>query len=288
MKFDKPILICPGVIKTGTTLLYEVLSKSSMIAPAKNKEIHFFSYGLETDEKFLRNRRAIVSSHFDAPTIANYLDKFESYGQIKCDISPSYLGHPGFEARVTEHLGDPYFVVTKRDRLVRAKSAWMHAVRSGLEKETFSNAVFRDYKERNSAELPLRKYFQLSDYESLITRLTENFGNDRVISLEMRPQMRPRDLILPIEQLLRCKLFDDYEFSIHNLERNAARAIGANQFFMKRFFDNPKLVSLVSDILPRSQALRRYLSRIIYRGDPPSITSDECDKVNHLFKSEFG
>jgi hypothetical protein len=288
LKYDKPILICPGVIKTGTTLLYEVVSKSPVISAAKNKEIHFFSYGLETDERLLRNRRAIVNSYFDGRTIANYLDQFELSGQIKCDVSPSYLGHPGFEARVGEYLEDPYFVVTKRDRVVRARSAWMHAVRAGLEKDTFTNAVFRDYKERNSAELPLRKYFQLSDYESLITRLTEYFGNDRVISLEMTPNMTPRDIVLPIEQLLQMKFFDDYEFSIQDLERNSARAIGSNQWFMRRIFDNPKLVESASNIFPRSQTLRRYVSRIVYRGEPPLITNDDFKKVEHLFESEFG
>ena len=288
MKYSKPVLICPGVIKTGTTLLYEVLSKSQEISAAKNKEVHFFSYGLETDKQFLRNRRAIVSSHFDGRTIANYLNEFEFSGRIKCDVSPSYLGHPGFEYRVAEYLEDPYFVVTKRDRVMRARSAWMHAVRAGLEKETFAQAVFRDYKERDCAELPLRKYFQLSDYESLITRLTEYFGADRVISLEMSPNMSSGDLVLPIEQLLRIKLFDDYEFSIQNLEKNSAKAIGRNQFFMKWFFDHPVLVKSVSNIFPRSQALRRYVSRIVYRGQPPLITHDDFKKVEHLFEVEFG
>lgn len=288
LKYDKPILICPGIIKTGTTLLYEVVARSPLIAPAKNKEIHFFSYGLETDERFLRNRRAIVSSNFNSRTIARYLDQFEVSGQIKFDVSPSYLGHPGFEARVLEHLEDPYFVVTKRNRVMRAKSAWMHAVRAGLEKDSFSVAIFRDYKERNPAELPLRKYFQLSDYEALIARLIENFGKDRVISLEMSPNMSSSDLILPIDQLLQRKLFDHHDFSIQNFESNTARSIGANQFLVKWFFDNPKLVKSASDILPRSQAFRRFASRIIYRGDPPKITSDDLEKVNHLFESEFG
>ena len=42
MKYKEPVLICPGVIKSGTTFLYEILAKSPKLSVAKNKEVHFF------------------------------------------------------------------------------------------------------------------------------------------------------------------------------------------------------------------------------------------------------
>ena len=288
MVYSEPVLICPGVIKCGTTLLYEILRRSPKVNAAKNKEVHFFSYALERDYRFLEGRRKSVKRLSGADGINEYLQNFDKDHGILCDVSPSYLGHPGFISRVGGFLEQPYFLVMTRDRMERAKSSWMHAKRAGLEREDFYTAVYRDFVNRDPTELPLRKYFQLADYDSLIRDLEDQFGPERVATVRISRDLDTKELVKVANRLLKVDLFEDLVVDGVGVEDNSARGIGEHQMLVKWIFDSPELVSLLSKMVPRSQKLRRFLARLIYRGKIQEYGTEDDEKVANLFLSEFG
>lgn len=288
MKYKEPVLICPGVIKSGTTFLYEILAKSPKLSVAKNKEVHFFSYALENSKHMLKGRRASVTKLQNKQSIEDYLINFTDNKGILCDISPSYLGHPLFSDRVASFLEQPYFVVTTRNRLSRAKSSYIHARRVGLEKNTFFQAVYRDFKDQDPSELPLKKYYQFSDYDVLISKLINRFGEERVRRLHMHNKIKSSEIIKNVEDLLGLELFENKDFIIKNLEANKSMSIGENQRIVKWIFDRPKIASQLSKTLPKSHKFRRYVSKLLYRGNSVEIDPLEEKKVEQLLISEFG
>ncbi len=290
-KLKQSLLICPGVIKSGTTSLYKILSGLEQLSMARNKELHFFSNAYETKSSKQSKLRATVSLFPSNPSIADYQREFLSFEEsnILCDISPSYIGYPGTYQRICELVEDPYFIVMQRNRIDRALSAWYHASRAGLETASFSNAVYRDYEERDPHELPLRKYFQLSDYDSHIENLVRIFGSDRVLVLKAEGLSDVQSVQNSIQGLLNRTLdFTSNTQKIAGERANSAMFIGEEQRLVKYLFSQPKLISFLSGVVPKSMRLRDFLSKIVYRGSRTLVPDSEKEIVSELFAREFG
>ena len=123
-----PDFVIIGGKKCGTTFLYHLLSRHPYVAPATEKEVHYF------DTRFDRGN-AWYRSHFPAPA-----EKGERR-VITGEASPFYLYHPHAARRAAATVPRARLIALLRDPVDRAYSDYHHKARRGHEPLTFEQAI---------------------------------------------------------------------------------------------------------------------------------------------------
>ncbi|WP_448561635.1 sulfotransferase domain-containing protein [Trichothermofontia sp.] len=144
----KPDFIIIGVQKGGTTSLYHDLIQHPQIAPALDKEVHFFDLEFQRGWDWYESRFPGVktpvsmadrdrASQIDAPQI-------DTTRIITGEASPYYIFHPLVPQRIAQTLPEVKLIVLLRDPVDRAISHYHHAVRWGFEKLAISEAFAQE------------------------------------------------------------------------------------------------------------------------------------------------
>lgn len=113
-----------GAMKSGTSTLYGLLARHPRVAPAVEKEVHFFDVHYDRGPDWYR-------SCF--PPRDGALSRGEA--------SPYYLFHPHCPRRVASVVPEVRLVVLLRNPVERAYSHYQHMVRDGLETLPFQAAL---------------------------------------------------------------------------------------------------------------------------------------------------
>jgi len=118
-----------GAAKAGTTSLYKLLIQHPDIFLPADKEPRFFS----SDDYFNKGVNVYIRNHF------NSSQNFIARG----DASPPYLSnHEKAAPRIHQAFGVQLrFMIIMRDPVKRAWSHYLHQVRYGVERNSFSNAL---------------------------------------------------------------------------------------------------------------------------------------------------
>ncbi len=124
-----PDFLIIGAQKGGTTSLYAYLSAHPNIAPALEKEVHFFDYNFSRGEAWYR-------AHF--PT---QLEKWRGTFLMTGEASPYYLFHPRATLHAKQIVPHAKLIVLLRNPVERAYSQYHHQVRLGLEELSFEEAI---------------------------------------------------------------------------------------------------------------------------------------------------
>ena len=111
-----PDFLCLGAQKSGTTTLYELLSRHPGVYLPPCKEVQYFT--LESN----RNTRW-YSAHF----------QMANANQSCGEITPYYLFHPAAPLRIRKLIPHAKLIVMLRDPVERALSGYFHSVRHGFE-----------------------------------------------------------------------------------------------------------------------------------------------------------
>lgn len=128
-----PDFIIIGAQKAGTTSLYNYLTKHPCIAPALEKELHFFDYGFN---KSLNTYRA----YFPSLIYGYYVRRW--YGHfITGEASPYYIFHPLAAKRMANTIPHVKLIALLRNPVDRAYSHYWHEVESGWENLSFEEAL---------------------------------------------------------------------------------------------------------------------------------------------------
>jgi sulfotransferase family protein len=124
-----PDFIIIGTQRGGTTSLYNYLCAHPKIAPARVKEVHYFSVnyhkGLDWYESFFPRTRGLRR-------------------RITGEASPYYIFHPHSPGRVLETCPDVKLIALLREPVARAFSHYRHEVALGEEPLSFGEAVARE------------------------------------------------------------------------------------------------------------------------------------------------
>lgn len=123
-----PDFVIIGGKKCGTTLLYHLLSRHPYVAPATEKEVHFFDTRFDRGADWYR-------SHFPAPA------EKEGRRVITMEASPFYLYHPHAPRRAAETVPRAKLIALLRDPVDRAYSDYHHKARRGHEPLSFEQAI---------------------------------------------------------------------------------------------------------------------------------------------------
>lgn len=188
-----PDFVIIGAAKGGTTSLYGWLSEHPFVAPASQKEVHYFDYnsyrGLDWYRRHfpLARDRAQFAAEHGRPFLTG-------------EASPSYMSHDWAPERLARALPRAKLLVTLRNPVERAYSQFQMSRREGEEPlESFIEAVEAEAarlapelartkvdRRYNSWPIGCWSYLLRSRYAEQLARWFEFFGREQfhVLTLE--------------------------------------------------------------------------------------------------------
>lgn len=142
-KFIENHFLILGAQKSGTTALFEYLSKHPMIRPSQKKEINFFSGDL-----FNRGIQ-FYSSFFPSQ---------QDKGIRTFEASPDYLVNPDVPERIHAFSSGIKMIAILRDPATRAYSAWnMYRQRYAIEPEWFADWMKQNWNKNYTQDRFVRR-----------------------------------------------------------------------------------------------------------------------------------
>ena len=137
-----PDFIIVGAQRAGTTSLYRYLAGHPSVAPASQKEVHFFDLDWDKGLGWYR-------SHFPLA-----MRRAAGGATLRTgEASPYYMFHPHALRRIAAALPRVKLVALLRNPIDRAYSQYHHEVGHGHEPLSFSEAIARE-EDRLRDELP--------------------------------------------------------------------------------------------------------------------------------------
>jgi len=177
-----PNFIIIGAQRSGTTTLFDYLSRHPDANPSKSKEIHFFDLNYRYGKNWYRY-------NFPNPGDNNRLFTFES--------SPYYIFHPAVPERIKIMLPTCKFIVMLRNPVNRAYSHYWHERKHGRENLSFIDAIVAENDRlKGEEELLLENdkyvsekhrrfsYFSRGCYAKQIERWYSYFSRDDFLFIE--------------------------------------------------------------------------------------------------------
>jgi Sulfotransferase domain len=130
-----PEFVIIGAAKAGTTSLYGWLSKHPFVAPASQKEVHFFDYNYYRSDDWYRR-------HFPMESERESFAREHERPFLTGEASPSYISHYWAPQRLAKLLPRARLIVMLRNPVDRAYSQFQMSRREGEEElDCFADAV---------------------------------------------------------------------------------------------------------------------------------------------------
>ena len=130
-----PEFVIIGAAKAGTTSLYGWLTEHPFVAPASQKEVHFFDYNYYRGEDWYRR-------HFPLESERSAFAREHGRPFLTGEASPSYLSHYWAPQRLAKVLPRARLIVMMRNPVDRAYSQFQMSRREGEEElDSFIDAV---------------------------------------------------------------------------------------------------------------------------------------------------
>jgi hypothetical protein len=172
-----------GAQKAGTTSLYHYLNQHPQIYMSPVKEPFFFDHEMSSNGEVVQQEFA---GHQQVPRFVN-LEEYQALFQgAKAETaigeaSPLYLYAPGTPERIKEYVPEARSIVLLRNPADRAYSAFLHAVRIGVEPLTdFAQALHEEEERIRNGWHYVFHYRNRGLYYEQLKRYFEVFGRERV------------------------------------------------------------------------------------------------------------
>jgi hypothetical protein len=133
----EPSFFLIGASRSGTTTLYDLLTRHPQARPAARKELEYF------DLQYHARHAAWYRSNFALRPLRR---------AVTGEATPSYLLDPRVPARLAHRYPDAMLIVLLRDPVDRAYSHWAHEVALGVEPLGFEDAIAAE-PDRTEGEL---------------------------------------------------------------------------------------------------------------------------------------
>lgn len=191
-----PNFFVVGAQKAGTTSLYHYLDQHPEIYMSPAKEPFFFDHEIDSSGRLIRQKfgRRSLSRKPRFATIGEYQALFDGVREEKAigEASPLYIYAPGTAERIKRYVPEARIVALLRNPADRAYSAFLYAVRIGVEPLTdFAQALededrrIRDnwhyvyrYRDRGLYCRQLKAYFDVFGPERIGLWLYEDLKDD--------------------------------------------------------------------------------------------------------------
>lgn len=188
----KPTFLIVGVARCGTTSLYHYMKQHPEIGFSNQKEPKYFS---SKNLSFPHN--GIGDTTVDEKTIVDkskYYSLFRNLEKFKVigEASSDYLYyHKLTIPEIKKDLGDIPIIISIRNPIDRAHSAFNNLIRDGRENLNFTEALKEEEKRINNNWDWMWHYKKGSLYSNAIEDFQTNFSNVKIIlfdDLEEKPQ----------------------------------------------------------------------------------------------------
>ncbi|NJK67485.1 MAG: sulfotransferase domain-containing protein [Microcoleus sp. SU_5_3] len=124
-----PDFLIVGVQKGGTTSLYNYLIQHPQVAPAAQKEIHYFDLNFDRSPDW-------YCSQFPQPENDEYL--------LTGEASPYYIFHPHVPGRIYDLFPKAKIIALLRNPVERAISQYYYYIKIGYESLSLEEAIARE------------------------------------------------------------------------------------------------------------------------------------------------
>ena len=171
MTSRKPLVVCPGAPKAGTTTLYALMARHPAVAVTRSKESNFFSeptlYGRGCDSYW--------TTCFD--------DKPGSSVWFEAD--PNYMYGRGCMQRIAECAPEARIVVMLRNPVDRAYSQYVYRMSYSRYEESFADMCRLEAERIVRSDADRHEYacIDRSRYAPQIREIYRHFARDRVYFL---------------------------------------------------------------------------------------------------------
>jgi len=188
-----PEFVIIGAAKAGTTSLYGWLSEHPCVAPATQKEVHYFDYNHFRGVDWYR-------AHFPTTRELGAMSRWAEVPCVTGEASPSYISHQWAPERLAKLLPSARLIVMLRNPVERAYSQFQMSRRENEEPlESFAQAAAAEEdrlageRERcladpryNSWAIGCWSYLMRSRYAEQLERWFELFNREQfhVVTLE--------------------------------------------------------------------------------------------------------
>lgn len=126
-----------GVVKGGTTSLYEYLIKHPQVSPPSGKEIdfyiQFYSRGINWYKTWFPNKIK-----------KNLMNSLKHEPLLSCDATPRYIEHPSVPQRIKNITPSAKFILILRNPIDRAYSHHNMNITTGHEPLSFEEAIDKE------------------------------------------------------------------------------------------------------------------------------------------------
>ncbi len=262
-----PTFIISGVARCGTTSLYYYLKQHPEIGFPPIKEPKFFS---SKHLNFPHN--GIGDKTVDAAVIKDYekyislFSKLDMYKMIGEASSDYVFYHQYTVPEVQKSLGDIPIIISIRNPIDRAFSAYKNMIRDGREPLNFLDALNEEENRLNNNWDWMWAYKTGGLYSEAIEHYMESFSQVKIILFD--------DIVLNTKQVIK----DILKFL--GVDQNVIINVNTKYSHSGR----PKNV-LVAKLMNRESALTYYMRQTIFKIVPRSILENISDKL--LTKDEL-
>lgn len=294
-----PDFLVVGVVKGGTTALYNVLDRHPGIYLPPVKETNFFSradmhpaeflreYALDANldvARFIRNgmKEVVHLAHVNDPGQYAALYAQARPGQVQGEVCPSYAIAPTAAAAI--HAANPAakIIFMLRDPVKRAWSQYIMNLREGKTMERdFLREVERDGQQAKQGWGINHQYLALGMYAGQVQRFLELFPRNQVhVLLHERFKQDPAGTVRQVLQAIgadpEAELDLSGKFNEAAVPRNAA---------LNRLLVRSGAISAVKAMVPRR--MRGGFKELLYsRRHMPALPLDQAKALWELYASD--
>lgn len=181
MSGQLPNFLVIGAARSGTTAIYQALSKHPQIFMSAVKEPNFFAFA-EGELHFEGPGAEFVNNSVN--TLADYTKLFADAAGMAAigEASPLYLYSPDAAKRIAETLGPVKLVVVLRNPVEQAFSHYLYARAQMIEPlESFEEALAAEPRRRAANWQPLFQYSRFPRYGEQLSRFLEHFPRQNLL-----------------------------------------------------------------------------------------------------------
>ena len=267
-----PNFIIVGAQKAGTTALYDYLNQQPKVFMSKLKEPGYF-------------RSFIPPNVFPLP-ITNkekYLKLFQDVKNETAigEASGVYLEDQGTPKLIRDSVPNCKIIIMLRDPVERTFSTYFQVVRSGLENESFKDAIRRDYKKLQNGQRgsPL---VRASFYSEKIKRYLDTFESKNVMIIISEEFFKDvKGTIREVLKFLGINEFHDFDESPKNIYQETKSPI------IQKLLENKVIKKIGYGLIPWHIRVK-IAEKILWKeGKKPSISKEDREFLEKIFFNDL-
>ena len=277
-----PNFFVVGAQKAGTTSLYHYLDQHPEVFMCPAKEPFFFDHEIDSTGNLIQQRfgRRSLARKPRFASIQEYRSLFDGVGDEKAvgEATPLYIYAPGTAERIKHHVPEARIVAILRNPADRAYSAFLYALRLGIEPLTdFRRALQEEERRIRQNWHYVYRYRDRGLYYRQIKEYYEVFGSEKV-GLWLYEDMRedPQAVSSSLFRFLGVDAsFSPDTSSRHNaakVPKNAASRVAIKA--MNKVFPVAKKIFPSSSVRVREQwdfKVRQLVNNRILAEEPPPL-----------------